>query len=346
MSKTVEQEIVAAPPYPWFGGKSAVADIVWSRFGDVPNYVEPFFGGGAVWRLRPHWPFDSSVMRRETVNDLDGHVANFWRATQHDPDAVAKWLDWPVNEIDLHSRGDWLYCRLEAKEFVSQMRADPDYYCARTAGYWCWFVANWIGGLPSVDGNAHMNDDGVYNRRPNLGNAGQGVSRQLPHLGDAGKGVCERQSDSLRLWMRTLADRLRYVRVCCGGWDRVCGKSVTWSNASPCAVFLDPPYSAEAGRDNNLYSTEDLSVAHDVRKWALVEGRRDDMRICVAGYEGEGHEELEAAGWDVVAWKTGGGYANQGDNKQGQQNMHRERLWFSPACIKPRRERSLLEAQE
>lgn len=28
-------------PFPWFGGKSRVADVVWRRFGDVPNYVEP-----------------------------------------------------------------------------------------------------------------------------------------------------------------------------------------------------------------------------------------------------------------------------------------------------------------
>ena len=35
-------------PFPWFGGKRRVAPIVWQRFGDVQNYVEPFFGSGAV----------------------------------------------------------------------------------------------------------------------------------------------------------------------------------------------------------------------------------------------------------------------------------------------------------
>lgn len=29
-----------AAPFPWFGGKSRVAHVVWSAFGDVPNYVE------------------------------------------------------------------------------------------------------------------------------------------------------------------------------------------------------------------------------------------------------------------------------------------------------------------
>jgi hypothetical protein len=41
---SVSAEMLSAP-FPWFGGKSRVADLVWSRFGaDVPNYVEPFFG--------------------------------------------------------------------------------------------------------------------------------------------------------------------------------------------------------------------------------------------------------------------------------------------------------------
>jgi hypothetical protein len=38
----VEQALRA--PFPWFGGKSRVADLVWDRFGDPRNYVEPFCG--------------------------------------------------------------------------------------------------------------------------------------------------------------------------------------------------------------------------------------------------------------------------------------------------------------
>lgn len=43
-------------PFPWFGGKSKVAGLVWERFGEVENYVEPFFGSGAVLLGRPHLP--------------------------------------------------------------------------------------------------------------------------------------------------------------------------------------------------------------------------------------------------------------------------------------------------
>ena len=89
-------------PFPWFGGKSRVAVDVWARFGDVPNYVEPFAGSLAVLLGRPHAP------KIETVNDLDGYVANFWRAMTKDPEAVAHHADNPVNECDLHARHAWL----------------------------------------------------------------------------------------------------------------------------------------------------------------------------------------------------------------------------------------------
>ena len=59
-------------PFPYFGGKRTIAAEVWARFGDVRNYVEPFFGSGAVLLNRPQ-PFAGP----ETVNDKDGLVANF-----------------------------------------------------------------------------------------------------------------------------------------------------------------------------------------------------------------------------------------------------------------------------
>lgn len=70
-------------PFPWFGGKSRVAAEVWTRFGaDVGNYVEPFFGSGAVLLARPGGPGNI-----ETVNDLDGYIANFWRAVRYATEA-------------------------------------------------------------------------------------------------------------------------------------------------------------------------------------------------------------------------------------------------------------------
>lgn len=41
-------------PFPYFGGKSKVSDLVWGLLGaDVMNYVEPFAGSLAVLLGRP-----------------------------------------------------------------------------------------------------------------------------------------------------------------------------------------------------------------------------------------------------------------------------------------------------
>lgn len=110
--------------------------MVWERFGDVPNYVEPFAGSLAVLLNRP------TPAHVETVNDKDAYLANFWRALQHDPEAVAKWADWPVNETDLHARHRWLVAQADFRE---HMLADPDYFDTKIAGWWVWGICMWIG---------------------------------------------------------------------------------------------------------------------------------------------------------------------------------------------------------
>jgi hypothetical protein len=49
---TMSERLKAPLPYP--GGKSTIADEVWRRLGDTPNYVEAFMGSAAVLLARPH----------------------------------------------------------------------------------------------------------------------------------------------------------------------------------------------------------------------------------------------------------------------------------------------------
>ena len=172
-------------PFPWFGSKSRIAADIWARLGNVTNYVEPFFGSGAVLLSRPH------VGHIETVNDKDRFLSNFWRAVQHDPEAVTWHLDQPVNESDLTAVHLWLLN--EGAAIISRCDGDPDFFDAKVAGRWVWGLCSWIGGgWCSGDGpwtwNAEIGE-WVARKLPHLGNAGKGVNRQLPHLGDAGKGV-------------------------------------------------------------------------------------------------------------------------------------------------------------
>ena len=280
-------------PFPWFGGKSRVADSVWERFGNVANYVEPFFGSGAVLLGRPHAP------GTETVNDLDCYLANFWRSIKLNPLTTAAWADWPVNEADLLARHQWL---VDQAQFKAQMRRDPEYCDFRIAGWWAWGICQWIGSGWCVQrGNGHQPE-------------------QLPHLGDAGRG------EAIADYFAALSNRLRGVRVACGEWDRVLGDSVTVKHGIT-GVFLDPPYSAD---EHSVTYSANSDVAAQVREWAMANGGRRDLCIALCGYEGE---HVMPDDWECVAWKARGGYGLQSDGA-GRANASRERIWFSPHCLR------------
>ncbi|MEN6336691.1 MAG: hypothetical protein ABFE01_20750 [Phycisphaerales bacterium] len=325
-------------PFPWFGGKRRCLEIVWPRLGDVPNYVEPFAGSMAVLLGRPHWPFDDGRIHAEMVNDLDGCVANAWRAIQHDPEQTAVYADNPVSELDLHARHLWLHRRLKSTDglddlaiayardkgvlpFAARLTMHPDAYDCRVAGWWIWGLCSWIG-----DNWCRPN---AQRSLPHLGSAGMGVNRQLPHLGDAGRGACVEHREALIQWFSVLADRLRHVDVCCGDWERVCGFTPTENRAAPCGIFLDPPYSQDAGLDTVYGDLHDRNLSARVREWAIERSQSKDMRIALCGYEEE-HEMPDD--WECVAWKAHGGYGSQ--SKVGNNNRYRERIWFSPHCLK------------
>ena len=301
-------------PFPWFGGKARIAKAVWERFGDVQNYVEPFAGSLAVLLNRPHAP------KVETVNDLDGMVANFWRALQADPDAVARHADWPVSELDLHARHLWL--TNAGREQVQRLREDPEWFDAKIAGWWVWGQCSWIGtGWCSGEGphrhdGAHFSGNagqGINRKLPHLGNAGQGINRKLPHLGNAGRGIND--------YIQALSDRLRRTRVACGDWGRVVTPVCTWRHGLT-GVFLDPPY----GEGTMDYSAggNTSSVAADVWTWAVENGGHEKMRIVVAAYE-DGREVPKE--WTVRPWRARKGY-----KADGGANARREVLYCSPGC--------------
>ena len=286
-------------PFPYFGGKSAIAGQVWRRFGDPPNYVEPFCGSCAMLLSRP------SEAACETVNDADGLICNFWRAVRADPEAVAHHADWPVNENDLHARHSWLVGQKDTLQ--SQLEGNPEYFDVKVAGWWCWGMCCWIGsGFCSghgpwqvVDGQlVHLGTkgQGVNRKLVHLGTKGQGVNRQRVHLGDKGRGVNRKREnltndgvgitarrlsrDGLIDWMQAIADRFRNVRVCCGDWARVTGPTPTIKQGVT-AMFLDPPYAAQANRQSDLYRVDDESIAVDVRQYCLDRGGDKMMRALI-----------------------------------------------------------------
>jgi hypothetical protein len=369
-------------PFPWFGGKSRAAELIWRRLGEVDTYNEPFAGSLAVLLARPHIP------RVETVNDLDCYLANFWRALQADPEGVAYYADYPVNETDLHARHQWL---VNQAEFQASMKADPEFFDAKIAGWWVWGQCLWIGSgwcsRPDWEGRGvgAAANRGVHNKRMSGTGNGQGVGvhrvgvvehrpkQQKPFLNRPGAGVNSNRrwqgggqgggsgvhaprlteqmpriaaeggsisgvtstplvaSGGLYEYLSALSQRLRRVRVCCGDWKRVLTPSVT-TYVGLCGVLLDPPYDHDMRE--RCYS-EDHNISGAVREWAIANGDNPEFRIALCGYEGEHNgpdvENPIPDTWECVPWKAHGGYAR---TERGKENRERERIWFSPYCLK------------
>lgn len=356
-------------PFPWFGGKSRAAAAVWALLGDVPHYVEPFFGGGAVLLGRPH-PCNRPYYS-ETVNDLDGFVVNFWRSIQWYPDLTAEAASWPVTESDKQARQVALL-RWRDAGAGERLAGDAVWCDPVMAGWWAWAVSVQIGAFAGdgawiadpvtgclVRQPRAPREPGVARNRPHLTNNGRGVN----HAGTREPGVLDpateahahtaldstdwgeeyhdRTMPELIRWFRHLAARLRHVRVVNGDWARVVTTGAAWtlpvrSGHGPCGVFLDPPYGTDADRADGLYAADDGEVAGRVREWCLRWGDHERYRIVVAGFAGEGHEDLIERGWTEHEWWTdgylAGGMANIGEDEHQQ---HRERLWASPGCVTP-----------
>ena len=320
-----------AAPFPYFGGKSGACEQVWAAFGQIDNYVEPFAGSAAMLLGAP------DGHRVETINDADGFVANFWRSVSQDPEATAHAADWPCNEVDLFARHSWLV--RQAASLTERLHADPDYFDAKIAGWWCWGACNWIGtGWCSGTGPWVLIDGRMVDARqlPHLGNAGQGINRKLPHLGDAGKGINRKlphlgdagqgRGEFIREWFGLLFERMRNVRVACGDWERVVKDSVTTRHGLT-GVFLDPPYTK--GAMDYAAGGVGTDLPMRVQAWCAANGQDKALRIVLCGHAGE-HDALLAHGWHLRTWTARKGYAQ---TDEAVQNSKDETLWCSPHCV-------------
>jgi hypothetical protein len=288
----------------------------------------------------------------QTVLDLRDGIATAVDAQART--AHARHADWPVNEADLVARQNWLV--RERESLTARLMADPEWCDPKAAGWWVWGISCWIGGgfgerevgkcQPRTDGllyGASINtgklpevDGAKHGRRVHAGKmpryaghvSGNGINAggKLLHLSSAGTGMDACSGIAI---LAEVAARFRDVRVACGDWRRVVSPSTLAHKYVPSVgVVLDPPYSQG---DQVVYSERSEDIAHVVRAWCLEHGDIPTLRIALCGYAGE-HDELEAHGWSVHAWKAAGGYGNQSDGA-GRENSHRERVWFSPHCL-------------
>lgn len=305
-------------PFPYFGGKGRVVEEVWGYFGlDVVNYVEPFFGSGAMLLGSPK----PKTRRLEVVNDLNCFVANFWRAVRVEPDAVARWASDAVVEVDIHARHGWLLNRgVELRKLLE----NPDAYDVKIAGWWLYGMCVTIGGVWCSGRGTWMLDESLGEIVKGVKGVG-GFDKAI--FASKGMGIFSFFGDGDRLnfvtnWMRVLQSRLRDVKVACGDWSRVLSRSFLEFNGLS-AVFLDPPY---AKGDYVYGGGVDRGVHHEVREWCALNGGNPSLRIVLCGHDTD-HDALLELGWGKANWKAVRGYSKNLDLYK------REAIWYSPHCV-------------
>lgn len=99
----------APSPLSWYGAKAKYAHKIVKLFLPHCTYVEPFFGGGAVFFAKPPSPV-------EIINDLHSHIVNFFRVLRDKKQRgqLIEQVDgtpWSLEEfnacIDLLNDGRW-----------------------------------------------------------------------------------------------------------------------------------------------------------------------------------------------------------------------------------------------
>ena len=104
--------------FPYFGGKTRLADWVMAHLPAHTTYVEPFGGSGAVLLNKPR----SKV---EVFNDADEDVVTFFRVARERRDELAEWCRYVPFSEQLHD--EW------ADEFFGGDRPNDD---VEHAGKW------------------------------------------------------------------------------------------------------------------------------------------------------------------------------------------------------------------
>lgn len=88
------------PPFPYYGGKTRVAQQIVDLLPPHGHYVEPFAGSLAVLLAKP-------VSQLETVNDINSDLVTFFRVLRDQPDELIR-----ICALTPHSREEHALSRL------------------------------------------------------------------------------------------------------------------------------------------------------------------------------------------------------------------------------------------
>lgn len=290
-------------PWPYFGGKSKAADLIWSRLGQLNHYIEPFCGSAAVLLASP------TISKLEVIGDLNYYVANFWRSVKHQPDTVIEHIVHPVIHVDLYARHCWLTDPSRIKNLRERLLDAEWPGDAKIAGWWAWGMCAWIG-------------SGWCSKTPIMKSVGLDSPGQIPFLSRSGQGIQAAHGsvdvvENARQWILTLSKRLERVKVINALWERCLNMS--YFKGKKTGIFFDPIYKSYEA----VYGVE-KSVAGDVEEWCR-ERTDSDLRMVLCGHEGD---------YILPGWKTE--VLSRGARTFNNKSKHEDVFWFSPGCLNVR----------
>jgi DNA adenine methylase len=82
-----------SPPISYYGGKQRMAQHIIPLIPKHTVYVEPFTGGGAVLFKKPYPRIRSNHDYREVINDIDGHLINFYKQLRDNGEELIRRLE-------------------------------------------------------------------------------------------------------------------------------------------------------------------------------------------------------------------------------------------------------------
>lgn len=99
------------PPFPYYGGKARLAEMLAEALPPHAIYVEPFAGSAVVLLTK-------QPARHEILNDLDGNVTTFFRVLRDDPDSLTRAL-----RLTPYSRAEYVAAELVDERLTDVERA-------------------------------------------------------------------------------------------------------------------------------------------------------------------------------------------------------------------------------
>ena len=124
-SESVKQTIWLRTPISYYGGKQQMLKHILPRIPEHKTYVEPFFGGGAVF-----WAKKQADI--EIINDNNAHVINFYKQLKHHFDELKHLIDATLHSRDSYKEALVIY---HAPYLFSELKRAWAFWITTNMGY-------------------------------------------------------------------------------------------------------------------------------------------------------------------------------------------------------------------